>query len=135
KLASGGMETVDSSNDVGLWREISTGSPGMRAGAQAIAIPSPTAELLLREGQQIDVGSGTPDLRTVKNFTCIKSVSRSPGHGRNLAPGAINARVSFTDGTQAIIQFEQDFPGFSVIAKTGDSITGLPGDPVFKKFG
>ena len=118
--AAGGASIVDSTNDIGLWREVENSLP----------------ELLLREGQTIDVGSGTPDLRTVKTFTCLKSISGSPGQGRSLGTdGGLNARVAFTDGTQAIVQFSTFGSSLFVITKTGDSITGNVGDPVFKKFG
>ena len=134
KLATAvaGVSLVDSSNDIGLWRETATAAPGL-ANVTSVG----TAELLLREGQTLDVGDGmTPDVRTVTTFTCIKSVSGSPGHGRSIGDGEINVRVAFDDGTQAILQFYANDPGYFVMLKTGDTVTGSIGnEPTFKKFG
>jgi|GEM_PF-3392747 len=90
KLALGSGTTapkVSAGTDLGLWRE-----------------KTPEAELLIREGGQIEVATG--DLRKVKSFQVLPNVVGSPDQRRAVrADGTVGVYATFTDGTQALVDF------------------------------
>ena len=90
KLAIGSGTTapkVNAGTDLGLWRE-----------------KTPEAELLLREGGQIEVAAG--DLRKVRSFQVLPNVVGSPDQRRAVrADGTVGVYVTFTDNSQALVEF------------------------------
>jgi len=77
-----GIGGVTTANDIGIWGQNSLG----------------VLTLLLREGQSLDG-------KTVKNFLCLNRVAYSHTQRRTFnSSGHLIARVTFTDGTQAIVK-------------------------------
>ncbi len=89
--------------------------------------PAAGVQVLLREGT--DLG-----WKRVKTIAALLPAASSPGHGRKASSDAAAlARVTFTDGTQAVM--EADATGAAIVAQTAGAVPGEPAGAQWKSFG
>ncbi|HEY3789515.1 MAG TPA: Ig-like domain-containing protein [Urbifossiella sp.] len=101
KLANAGKDVTTKSNS-GLW--VWNVESGLSAA--------------LREGETLDFGGG---VETLKSFQALGLVNGSPAHARyDATTGSVDARLVFTDGSQAIAAVRNDST-VEIVRMTGDT--------------